>query len=128
MWLSLLTNKYVLMGIMLVVAGVYVALLRGNLATCEAEKKVLVAELEVSQASVKNLQIAINDQNTAIEKLKSDSDTREKSHQQEIAKAKITSESFKKQAADILKKIAPQNISKCDAANQVINEELQRVK
>mgnify|MGYP001175421669 CR=1 FL=1 len=128
MWLSLLTNKYVLMGIVVAALSAYMFMLRSNLQTCEAEKKTLEAELAVSQASVKGLQLAITEQNSAIEKLKTDSDTREKSHQKEIAKAKITSESFKKQAADILKKVAPQNISKCDAANQVINEELQRVK
>jgi predicted nucleic acid-binding Zn-ribbon protein len=128
MWLSLLTNKYVLMGIAIAVLGAYIFFLRSNLQTCEAEKKTLEAELAVSQASVKGLQLAITEQNSAIEKMKTDADTREKSHQQEITKAKVKADGFRKQAADLLKRTIPQNVSRCDAANIIINEELQRVK
>lgn len=128
MWLSLLTNKFVIIGVIVVAAGIYITILRAQLSTCEAEKKVLVAELAVSQASVKSLQQAINDQNAAVEKLKADADAREKAGLVEIAKAQATAAGFKKQAADILKRVAPQNISKCDAANQLINEELQNAK
>jgi len=128
MWLSLLTNKYVIIGIILAAAGAYFAILRHQVSACEAEKGILVAELAISQASVKSLQGAINEQNAAIDKLKTDSDVREKAGQVEIAKAKVKADNFKKQAADILKKVAPQNITKCDAANLLINEELKNAK
>lgn len=128
MWLSLLTNKYVIIGIIVALLGTYIVILRGQVATCKAEKDTLTAELQVSQASVKSLQQAINDQNAAVEKLKADADAREKAGQVEIAKAKDKADTFKKQASDLLKKVAPQGVAKCDAANQLINQEIRNAK
>ena len=39
-----------------------------------------------------------------------------------IAKATAKADTFKKRAADLIRRVAPQNISKCDAANQLFNE------
>lgn len=128
MWLSLLTNKYVIIGAVVVVAGIYIKILKVEISSCEAEKKNLVAELAISQASVKSLQAAINDQNAAVDKLKTDSDNREKAGAVEIAKAKVTADGFKKQADTLLRRVVPQNTSMCDAANQLINEEINNAK
>lgn len=128
MWLSLLTNKYVIIGVIVVAAGIYIKILKSEINSCEAEKKNLVAELAISQASVKSLQGAITEQNVAIDKLKTDSDAREKAGAAEVAKAKVKAEGFKKQADNLLKRIVPQNMTKCDAANSLINEEIKNAK
>jgi uncharacterized protein YlxW (UPF0749 family) len=99
----------------------YVHLLRG-------ENKVIADKLEIAKESIKSLQQAINDQNAAIDKMKADSDAREARGQAEIAQAKIKSDSLKKQAEDLMKKQTPQGVSKCDAANQWINEEIKNAK
>ena len=116
------------MGIAIAALGAYIFVLRSNLQTCEAEKKTLEAELAVSQASVKGLQLAITEQNSAIDKLKTDSDVREKAGAVEIAKAKVKADGFKKQADTLLKRVIPQGVAKCDAANQLINEEIKNAK
>ena len=128
MWLSLLTNKFVIIGVIVVAAGIYIAFLKSDISTLEAEKKVLVAELEVSQASVKSLQQAITDQNAAIDKMKTDADAREKAGAIEIAKAKAAAEGFRKQAGTLMARTAPQGVAKCDAANSLFNEEIKNAK
>jgi len=84
--------------------------------------------LQISQASVKGLQQAITDQNTAIDKLKSDADTRVAAHQAEIAKAKNTAELYRKQAQYLMTTQAPQDKPKCDSANNLINQEIKNAK
>lgn len=108
--------------------GVYIRILNGDVAACTAEKQTLKATLEVSQASVKSLQIAINDQNDAIDNMQIQAAAREKSHAGAIASAKATTVSAKKRADELMAAMAPQNISKCDAANQLINQEIQRAR
>jgi hypothetical protein len=128
MWLSLLTNKYVIIGAIVVAAGIYIMLLRANIATCEAEQNVLKAELAVSQASVKSLQAAINDQNTAIEKMKADSESREKAGKAAVEKAKVESLTFKRRAEDLMKVVPRPGITKCEAANELIDQEIKNAK
>lgn len=128
----LMGNKSLLGIILLVVAlagvGIYVKVLKSNLETCEAEKATISAKLEISQEAVKNLQGAINEQNIAIEKMKTAADERAKANQAELNRAQATANTFKQQATDILKNVAPQGVPKCDAANLLINSELQRAK
>lgn len=99
----------------------YIHLLRG-------ENKVIADKLEIAAESIRSLQQAVNDQNAAIDKMKADSDARAARGQAEIAQAKIKSDSFKKQAEDLMKKQTPQGVSKCDAANLWINEEIKNAK
>lgn len=106
--------------------GIYIKVLRNNLEICEAEKIAITTRLEISQESVKNLQGAINSQNIAIEKMKTAADERAKANQAELNRAKATADTFKQQATDILKNVAPQGVPKCDAANLLINSEIQR--
>lgn len=124
MGLSLLLNKYVIIGLVVVAAGVYIMMLRSSIATCEAEKNVLKAELAVSQASVKSLSAAIDEQNVAVQKLKDAADERAKKNATELAKAKAEADTFKKKAGALISRVAPQNVTKCDAANQLFNEVL----
>jgi hypothetical protein len=133
MFIGLLLKNWQLVVIALLLAtlagtGVYVKILKSDIATVQAKADTLKGELEVSQASVKSLQGAIVEQNAAVDKLKSAADARVASHRVEIAKAKVISDTFKKQADDIIKAQAPQNKPKCDAANDLINQELQNAK
>lgn len=132
-FLTLLMGNKSLLGIILLVValagvGIYVKVLKSNLETCEAEKATISAKLEISQEAVKNLQGAINEQNIAIEKMKTAADERAKANQAELNRAQATANTFKQQATDILKNVAPQGVPKCDAANLLINSELQRAK
>lgn len=128
----LMGNKSLLGIILLVVAlagvGIYVKVLKSNLEACQQEKATISAKLEISQEAVKNLQSAINEQNVAIEKMKTAADERAKANQAELNRAQATANTFRQQATDILKNVAPQGVPKCDAANLLINSELQRAK
>lgn len=132
-FLALLMGNKSLLGIILLVmalagVGIYVKILKSNLEICEVEKVALSAKLEISQEAVKNLQGAINEQNVAIEKMKAAADERAKANQAELNRARATANTFKQQATDILKNVAPQGVPKCDAANLLINSEIQRAK
>ena len=128
----LLKNWKLIVAILLITIiaglGVYIKILHGDISTLNAEKQTIKAELDVSQASVKSLQIAINEQNAAVDKLKADSDAREQAHAAEIAAAKTTADTAKKKAAQLMSTVSPQNLSKCDAANELINQEIQNAK
>lgn len=128
----LLANKnLVVIGILLALfagGSIYIKVLKGNIATLTAEKSALVIELQVSNASIKILQQAINDQNTAIDKMKTDADKRQVAHQVEINKAKATSDTYKKQAQDLMDAKAQANKPKCDSANDLINLEIKNAK
>lgn len=128
----LLQNWKLILGISLIAIiaglGVYIKILNGNISTLTAEKQTMQATLDVSQASVKSLQLAIVEQNDAIDNMQIEADKREKSHAGAIAAAKATTQSAKKRADELMAAMAPQNLSKCDAANQLINQEIQRAR
>ena len=108
--------------------GIYIKILKGNIATVTAEKATLVAELQVSIASVKSLQQAIKDQKTAINKMKADADIRQAAHQIEINKAKATADTYRKQAQALMDTRAQLDRPKCDSANDLINQEIKNAK
>jgi hypothetical protein len=108
--------------------GLYVRYLSSSLELAESEKNVLKAELQVSQASVKSLQAAIDEQNSAVQKMKDAADAKEKLYLAEIARVKKNSDLLRQQAGDIMKRQPPQGVSKCDAANSLIAEEINRAK
>jgi len=126
----LLGNKNLMIGLILIAlvagTGVYIKVLKSELATAEAEKVTLKTELQVSQNSVKNLQSSIDNQNTAIAKLKADADVRVAAHQGEINTAKQTALTYKQQAQDLMKVIPKIGVEKCDAVNQLINQEIKK--
>ena len=128
----LLGNKNLVIGAILLAliaaGGIYIKILKSEVASAKAEVTVLKSDLQVSQASVKTLQQAIVDQNVAIDKLKTAGDVRVAAHQAELAKAKATADSYKKQAQEIMISKVPDNIPKCDAANDLINQEIKNAK
>jgi len=128
----ILNNKTLVVALILIAIiggeSVYIKIQKQELATLQLEKKNLSDELAISVASVKSLQQAVTDQNTAIDKLKSDSDARQAAHMEELSKAKTLATNYKNQAAELLRRQVPQNTTQCDAANQLINEEIQNAK
>lgn len=110
----------------LAASGVYITVLKGQKETLIAEKEALVVALDVANGSITRLQTAIGEQNTAINKLKTDADVRERANQVEVAKAKAKAEDYRKQAADIMGKKVPQGANVCDAANMLFNEEIKK--
>lgn len=128
----ILTHKsLILVGLFLAIIaseGVYINMLKSDVEAAEAQVQVKQAELEVSQSAVKRLQMALDEQNAAIDKMKADADAREQSHKGEIIKAQAVAATYKQQAADIIAKVSPQNVSKCDAANALVNTEIQHAK
>jgi len=109
-------------------SGVYVKLLKRDIAALEAEKSSLVVKLEVSNTSIAALQKSINEQNLAVQKFKEAADAREKANRDEIVKAKVESANQKKRAEDLMMRVIPQNTTACDAANQLFDEEIKNAK
>jgi hypothetical protein len=109
-------------------SGVYVKLLKSDIAALEAEKSSLVVKLEVSNSSIAALQKSIDEQNLAVQKFKEAADAREKANRDEIVKAKVESANQKKRAEDLMTRVIPQNTTACDAANQLFNEEIKNAK
>jgi preprotein translocase subunit SecF len=128
----LLKNKDLFLtgGLIVVVAlaYAYIGSLKSRLATSIAEETVATTKFEVSQASVKTLQQAIEEENIAVNKMKTDNEARLAAHQVEIDKAKATANFYKKQSQNIMEATVPVGENSCTAANSLINKELQNAK
>jgi hypothetical protein len=120
------TNLIIGAGIFIAVLGtlVYIKILKSEVSSEKAKVTVLTNDLQISQASVKELQISINQQNAAIDKLKNDADARVAAHQAEIDIAKHTAETYKQQAQVLMRRKANTTIPKCEDANKLFDEEL----
>lgn len=126
--LGLLANKNTIILVVVVLLAGYIFYLRSSVETLALQKSALESSLQISNASVDRLSLSIDEQNAAVEKLKTAADERTLRFLDEIAAAKSASTTYKKQAADLLRRSAPQNISKCDAANQLLVEEIANAK
>jgi uncharacterized protein (DUF3084 family) len=101
----------------------YVNHLRTENKALLVENSELTVKLDASNASIKTLQASVDDQNTAIDTLKLAADARVAAHATEIAAARAAAESYKKKASDIMHSL-PNNVDKCKAANDLINQEI----
>lgn len=128
--LTLLLKNWQLVVIGLLLAalagsGVYITLLKSQKDTLVAEKGTLTTLLDVSQANLVQLKNDIQAQNTAINALKTEADARVAKHATEVKAAQSIANTYRQKADDLLKRRAPQNVPKCDSANDLINSELQ---
>ena len=132
MLLSLLWNKYVIEIILVITAicGVYVYIesYKLKIASLSAENATLTANLTSAKLSIANLESGIKTQNDAVAKLQQDSETRLANNAIEVQKAQTTASVYKQQAATLLKQTVKPGVSKCDAADQLINGELNAAK
>jgi len=114
-----------IMALALTGTGIQIKFLKNEKAELVAEKEQLKTLLAVSQANVKQLQSDIQSQNEKVEKFKKDADERQAANQVLVKKAADQAAIFKKKSDDILKRQPAPNMSSCDAANALINEEIQ---
>lgn len=116
------------MAITILLLGIYIKALKAEVSKCNSEKETLNLALEVSQSSVKQLQEAINEQNTAIEKFKSEADRRQKESAAAIARAKADAAAAKGRSEDIMKIRPDPDKPICESINELINEEIRNAK
>lgn len=129
MFLSFLLNNKMLILVIVLLAVIggeytYINVLKSEKATLVAEKATITTMLTESQANIKQLQNDIQAQNTAIDILKAEADARVAKHAAEVKTAQDTAATYKKKADDLLNSKAPANMTKCDAANVLINGEI----
>jgi hypothetical protein len=124
----ILRNKGLVVSLLLMAAlggcYIYIDMLKNDAARLVAEKNMAITELQASQASLKGLQSALGEQNAAVSKLKDDAEARAAAGQVEINNAKVTSELYKRKASDLMKVKPDPKLSRCDAANALINSEI----
>lgn len=114
----------IILAAIMAAAGVYIKILKLELSAEKSQNAALAIKFDIASKSVTTLSTSIDMQNTAIEKLKTAADARVASHAKEIAIANQQANIFKHKAEDIMNRQAPPNKSSCDAANDLINEEL----
>jgi chromosome segregation ATPase len=129
MFLSFILNNKMLIVVLALLAvmageGVYITTLKSEKATLVAEKATLTTMLAESQANLKQLQNDIQAQNAAIDVLKAAGDARVAAGAAKVKEAQNTAATYKKKADDLLNSKAPANMTKCDAANALINGEI----
>lgn len=132
-FLSVLTaNKTLIIAALLIAmlagAGVYIKVLKSDIKVLESEKVALNTKLAISNASITTLEGAINEQNTAIQKLKEHAIKREQEGRVWTAKAKVEADDLKKKADTLMKQIPSQGIPRCDAANKLFDLEIKNAK
>lgn len=127
-----MNNKALVVMILLAIVscGLYyrIGMVQDKLALAEREKLVLEEKIAISQASVKSLQLAINEQNAAVEKFKNDAAEREKNNQILINKAKNEAERNAKRASDFMNRKPDPNQPICKSADDLINEAIRNAK
>lgn len=131
--LSLVLKNWQLVVICVLVAllsvlSLYIKSLKKDIEVTESEKNVLKVELQVSQASVKSLQVAMNEQNAAVEKFKADAELREKNNKIIIQRAKNEAERNAKRASDFMNRKPDPNQPICKSADDLINEAIRNAK
>ena len=108
----------------LIATAGYTNVLQSQKAALVAEKATLNTQLAESQANLLQLQSNIQAQNTAINAMKKEADDRVAKHATEVKQAQVVAQSYKQQAEDLLARQSNTTVSKCDAANSLINEVL----
>lgn len=114
-----------LLALALTGTGIQIKFLKNQKAELVSEKERLQTLLDVSQANVKQLQGDIQAQNEQVEKFKKDADERQAANQVIVKKATEQAAIYKKKSDDLLKRQPPSNMSSCEAADALINEEIQ---
>jgi 23S rRNA-/tRNA-specific pseudouridylate synthase len=101
-----------------------ISLLDNNLKVLKAEKEQLNLKLIISEESNKELRNAINLQNIYVDNLRNEAEKKLKENAELLNKAKSEATKSKKRAEELMNAKPPANMSLCDAANKLINEEI----
>ena len=130
--LSILGNKYVIIFIVLSVAiggcFLYKEYLDHKIDTLTTENAALTQDVQLDKETIANLQQSITNQNAAVQKLQADAAARLANNAVAVQQAQITADAYKKQAAALLAQTHAVNVSACDAANSLINGEINNAK
>lgn len=101
----------------------YVKHLHEEVVSLKSDNATLTANLTASNNSIKTLQAAVDQQNAAVDNLKSAADARVQSHAVEIAAANSKAETYRQQSLDIMR-LVPKGTDKCAQADSLINSEI----
>lgn len=123
-------RSFLLLFIAVIFAGLisYIVILTSKNNALVSENLLIKSKLEISNVSIGHLTDAVSAQNSAIETFRSASAEKERLNKIEVNKALAVSEVHKTRAEELLKSMIPQNISRCDAANLIINEEIKNAR
>lgn len=122
-------SSYLALGFIVVLLGIFVYqnvminMSKKEIEKLEAQKSTLNAQIIVLTNNVKQLHTKIDEQNAAIEKMRKDAEEKEKQNQEMLERASATADTYKKQAQELLRRKPPPNMTKCEAANDLINTE-----
>lgn len=120
-----LSYVLVLVALVALSLSLYIKSLKSDVAKLSAEKAEVSTRLETSLQSVTDLQSAIAKQNSAIQLLSDESKKREETNKVLLAKAKATADTYKKKA-NALRESKPEPFqSLCEAAEFLLNREIQ---
>lgn len=107
---------------------VYIKHLNSEIIKMTDEKELLERKLVDAKNELKVSLSKIDEQNSAIDRLKKESDDRQKRNLAEMAKVKQAADAIKRSAEEIIRLKPPVGIPVCDSANALINQELQNAK
>jgi len=128
--LSLVSNKktvvVVLFLLCIAAMAVYIKILKANLSEQTALVESYKVQLQVSQASVSSLRSSLDEQNSAIDKLRVDADNRAVLGAAKIRIAEEIADKYRTTSVDLLRRTIPDNKTPCEAADSLINEEITR--
>ena len=119
-------KEFLIIVILLVIIFVgfsYVKVIHMQDESYRTDNATLKMNLETSNESIKALQTTIDQQNSAINQLKSAADARVQAHAVEIAAANSKADTYRQQALTILTLKSPTS-DKCADANNLINSEI----
>jgi hypothetical protein len=106
----------------------YLRHLQNKVTALAGENAVLVEKLHVSEDLVLALRSSIDTQNQAIAKMSEDSIRRERDGKALIDRARSESAVHKRRADQLMTSIPAPNLSQCEAAEHLINQEIRSEK
>lgn len=105
---------------------IYVGVLSYQKYSLKNELQEVKYSLAKSQALNEQYKVSVDKQNIAVEDLLKSAEATKKKNAEELAKANKEAARLKSEAANILLKQKPQNVSDCDAAHSLIIEEINK--
>lgn len=124
-WKALVASLLVL--IILFLYG-RIVVLNTEILKLKTDLEVCSKHLQVSQISLKEMNIAVTRQNESIAQLEKEAKENLERHKSELNRSAATASKYKKQSDDLLNRKPQPNVNSCDNANRLINEELKNAR
>lgn len=113
------------MGVVILGMFFYISKLNSTIENLKTENTVCRTGLRTSEASVKELESALEKLNSAIADFKKAAQKKEAENKEKLAQAKREADKYRKLADDLMN-AQPQSGNSCNDANSLINRELLR--